>query len=70
MACRRLSELIEIIKQMFKPTFKQQLTVRVAVLISLLMFIASFYIRQIFKLQGQDQQITQRKRGKSSFGNY
>jgi len=52
MACRRLSELIEIINNV-QTNLQTTINSWVAVLISLLMFIASFYIRQIFKLQGR-----------------
>jgi len=52
MALRRLSELIDIINNS-QDSVQAHINGWVAVLISLLMFIASIYIRQIFNLQGK-----------------
>ena len=52
MAIRRLSELIDIINTSYSSAHTL-INSWIAVLISLLMFIASFYIRQIFNLQGK-----------------
>ncbi|MBU8893446.1 MAG: sensor histidine kinase [Bacteroidales bacterium] len=52
MAFRRLSELIDIINN-GQSSVHTNVNSWVAVLISLLMFIASIYIRQIFNLQGK-----------------
>lgn len=52
MAIRRLTELIDIINN-GQDSIQTHINSWVAVLISLLMFIASFYIRQIFNLQSK-----------------
>ncbi|MBI9037503.1 MAG: sensor histidine kinase [Bacteroidales bacterium] len=52
MALRRLGELIDIINNS-QSGLQSNINSWIAVLISLLMFIASFYIRQIFNLQGR-----------------
>ncbi len=52
MALRRLFELIDIINNA-QSSIQTHINSWVAVLISLLMFIASIYIRQIFNLQGK-----------------
>ena len=63
MALRRLSELIDIINN-GQDSVQTHINGWIAVLISLLMFIASIYIRQIFNLQGKINKLSKENEAK------